>query len=417
MNDGTVAGQFAAFSLLGMLALAGLFYFLAKLQAFFTTIRGGEAVAIVKGDEPHAFIGNYEGHHLNDPYDEINYDERHPNWQVLPNRWGGSVDNLGIPTEAEEEAGDVHEYYDTRGLLARHLGIYFYGFYPFLRVYTYPFSWTEWVPKGEGSKDKGHENRGKDAGEHEAWRRTEKVSSFFLKDFPYFFILERAETAEAITVNVGYVITVRGINPDKALFKTDNWLRQIESQVYADIRNYVGNQEFKQLISETDARGAEFKPLSDELIRLRGKEFRDRYGIHIVKVSIVYVDPHEKEDLRVVQAIKLQFIAEQEANADVTRAGGYKKATNLRTEADVARAEQLYAIRARNPVSAQVALADAIQTQQAARTLVVNIGGGAGNTPVTVTPDDSPPPAPARQSSGTQPSTAPPQAGQTPPPA
>src|SRR6185369_3770804 len=85
--------------------------------------------------------------------------------------------------------------------------------------------WAEWeypiLPNGEVSKKR------------ERKVRREKTRLFPVHDFSYAFEMEGVETCMGFKVDLKFTVMVRGVNPEIALVRNDDWYFRMEAAVEA----------------------------------------------------------------------------------------------------------------------------------------------------------------------------------------
>ena len=264
---------------------------LADEGIFFTKTKEGTAQAIMRGNTFVRMVMSWKGHILN-------------------------------------EYGDVVE-----GVPAiPFLGWYWVGIWPFYKVYTYQFSWTEM-------------GQSKDTGEIIKRPRSELTSYIPVDRFPYLLVETGLETKdENVPIDITVLVTVQVTNPYRALFRIDDYLQQVLGILSSAIRTYVGEKTYEEVLqdkkgvdaAETRSHGVLFEFLVRNLRQL--KECRiedgvirfDDYGTVVVDVKMLSVDILEK--LR--NASTANFVAEQEGRAVRTTAEAEADAKRISAQAE-----------------------------------------------------------------------------------
>jgi hypothetical protein len=120
-------------------------------------------------------------------------------------------------------------------------GLIFMGIWPFDTVYTYKFRWEALRKVGE------------------AVSHDELLDYVFVKSAVYFTELKEAETKGMVPLNIGLVLTIRIVNPYRALFRTHQWLEFVVSRLGPYIRQYVPAKklEFEKFIRVSQGFGSE----------------------------------------------------------------------------------------------------------------------------------------------------------------
>ena len=281
-----------------------------KLQFFFLMPVSGRAHAIVRSKELIDIITPPDsGLHINRP-DDSNFDSNFPAWEVL-NNFGNeeeSIDGGMLP---------VRPWADTRNPIEKLLGVHAFNWLFGRRVHWYTHSWSE-TTQPEGTNV-----------DYVPRSRVEKVGWIFLKSFQYYEEAIALPISGNISVNVRYTFTTRTTNPHTSLFKNDDYLKQIKTAIEAQLRDWVGRQDFDQLRSETDTNGLkafyEFyvKELNKNLPgQPRGIGFRKKFGQVVEDVNILSIvmttDPTGENE----KTLQRKWKAEQDTEAKKKEAEG-----------------------------------------------------------------------------------------------
>lgn len=203
---------------LGLIVLAiGLFLFaywhLAKVNKWFTFAKEGKAKIVVKGDAFSEALIQWKGFSLDDDQN------------VVPeNQWvlnGKTEVNGAAVTENTPGAKKYREHWHPFG------GFRYYGFYPIKDILLYDLRWhdVQKTEKGEGpvfhdEKDLDYVLLQPDV----YWRGEVDVETGYLrrktgKDAQTAQTQEESGEMERIAVSVDWLITLRVVNPRKALFR------------------------------------------------------------------------------------------------------------------------------------------------------------------------------------------------------
>jgi hypothetical protein len=202
------------FMIIALIVLAGLglagaliAYELAHVDIYFTMVPQGEIVAIMEGDQLSHFIGNIDQHWVD------------PKTGVVTE---------GIAPESVKQPWNFK-------------GIYWMGFWPFARRYTYMFARNKYK-KTEGAGT-GYEIKGAE---------DEANSIFWRAQFG--IVMTDAETEDGIPITASFVITTETINAQMSLFgnKSTGWLGRVMAATEADLRDFIAKRGLK-VISEMQA--------------------------------------------------------------------------------------------------------------------------------------------------------------------
>lgn len=267
----------ASIVLIIFLLIISAIWLTAFTGKFFTFVREGEGMAIIKGGVYHKSIIAFDKHHLK-------YKERLQADEVVE----GELYREGF-----------------LGFLEKELGIYWVGFWPIFSIYEYEFRWKEWSSDEDGYKLES---------------RNPTTTFFFVKTFRYASFLQAAEAKGNIPVDVKFSLFVRIIYPQIALFRAEDWFLQLDDYVLRRAKIYVGEREFNELRTEagTDNEGhAEFSLCMTELNKsTSGKNSGviKRLGVEIISAQMVEVDVTgtEEEKRKNLAATTERYRKEQE---------------------------------------------------------------------------------------------------------
>lgn len=184
-------------------------------------------------------------------------------------------------------------------------GLVFF-WWPLDNVYSYPLSWVSVGPNGE---PKPH--------------LEEILDRVSLRVRVYIVQIEDAEDMDLIPLRAKVLLTLRVMNPRKALFAVDGWLRTIESRIRTDIRNALTRSTFEKLIQEKEDIGAQISGVLSEANVLQ--DFKDEYGVFVITIGVedITLDPDYRKK------ILLKWEAEKKAAADLVEATLIAKKTFL----------------------------------------------------------------------------------------
>jgi len=241
-------------------ALIVLVYFLAKNNLFCTFVEEGTAKAILKYGKFHKIIMSYEGYNLND------------NWEVIAKP--GKETQLG--------------------------GLKWVGI-PFIHsVYRYTFKWVSFEQKEEEGKLV-----------QKAISHEEEIDYIIVQDDIYYTFVREAEARGMVPLNIDALLTIRILNPYKALFRVQDWLEATQNQFKPVLVGYTGQKSFEELIEAQKQVG----DTVHELLRTSkiDEDIEEDYGVHIKKIGIVNIDPASERGEKYVEAASKQWEAEKEA--------------------------------------------------------------------------------------------------------
>ncbi len=266
----------------GLFFVAGfcLIYFSwAESNLFFTFVPEGRAKIIVRGDAFKKVLIQWDGYKLN------------KEWYV-------------VEKQDKIKKGGKSKKRDRRFFG----GLRFYGFWPLDDVYIYDFQWT-------GIKEDG------DIDPHPK----ETLDFVLLKDDVYGLKEEKAEDKNLLPLNIVLALTVRIINPYKAIFNIQNWYETLINRLRPYVRDFITEDTYENLISQKKRIGTQiYKKLEDEKIF---DEFLDRYGVDIRKIEVKEIDPGDEYR----DATLAKYLAEME-----------KRKVVIGAEAESERLEKVY---------------------------------------------------------------------------
>ncbi len=247
-------------------------YILAQHNVFFTFVQEGTAKAILRWKRFQRIAMSYRDHELTDAWDIVAAVAAAPTQR----RWFGWM-----------------------------AGLYWIGI-PFVNsVHSYRFKWTSY--------------------EEEKAKSDEKVIDYVLvQDDVYYSFIDEAETKGMVPVNVALLLTLRVVNPYKALFRVQHWLEATQNRIKPAFRSFVALKEFEELTKQKEAVEEEL----DSFLRgTKVDEFiRDNYGVELVAVEVVRIDPAGEWAKTFTEAATKKWLAEKDkqqietlADAEVQR--------------------------------------------------------------------------------------------------
>lgn len=262
---------------------------LAEEDILFTTVREGTVKAIVRGKSFERFIMSFTGYHFNDPAKSW-YKPDRAEWEVL---YHG--------TNQKDDA------YDDRSMLLKHLGLHWVGWPWANSVYVYAFEWNETYTDG-GGKEK-------------VLPRAEATDFIYVADFTYAIVTESAETKDRLPTDELTLVTVAVRNPYRALFSGEDWMRRITAAINRHVRNFVGNQDFQELISSKN--WTEFSApiiqlnnrLPDDIDESPPYGLQGRYGVEIRTADLQTIELSGEAKKEHQEATTRAYVAKQEAEA------------------------------------------------------------------------------------------------------
>ena len=276
-----LAGGIVGIAVIVVVGFLLIYWWWAPNNLFWTFVPEGRAKIIVRADEVRKILIQWKGHVLAK--------------QAMP---GQDID-----------VWDVVEGDSPKRCFG---GLRFYGWWPLDDVYVYDFSWTNIAQNGEVET---HER--------------ETLDYVLLKEDIYLAVVNNAEDKELLPVDIRLVLTIRVINPYKAVFVIQNWLEAAINRIMPAVRNTFTEDTYKDWIStEID--------LADRIINhKKTKEFLDEecekgYGIEVKAIEVIEIDPGE--DYR--NATLAEYLAEREKAKVVIGAEAQKEKILLEAGAE-----------------------------------------------------------------------------------
>ena len=253
------------------------YFWWAPNNLFFTFVAEGQAKCVVRGDAFKKVVFQWKNHRLASTAED-----------------GVFVGDIieGSSPKTDSLLGRI------KGFLG---GFRFYGFWPFENIFLYTFKWTGVEQNGEV---KGHEK---------------KLDYVILKDDVYLLTVLGAECKNLLYVDISVVLTVRVVNPYKALFCVQSWLEMVINRIRPAVRDKISEKTFESWIKgKKDLADLIMRdPETEELL----KEFRERYGLEVRAIEVIEINPGQEYRKATLQ----EFLAEREAERIRTVYGQIKK--------------------------------------------------------------------------------------------
>lgn len=285
-----------------------LFWLARKGSRFspFTMLEDGTAKIIARGDSFYRAIARLEEHEIVTPQNKRWYPGVEL-WEIVPRN---------------PEAPQRQSFWEKR------FGLYWVGII-FQGLFYYNFRWTTLLRKAQP----------KEGEASLPYEREETLGHIFVKNAQYWAKIATAETYDKVPVDVVFLVTLRVINPYKALFRVHRWLDVILDMIDQRGRQYIGTRTYEQLVQkEGDDEDIGF---SGGVRKLR-EEVRIKYGVEIVSADILSLDPAGESAEEYRQASTAAYTANAKATAVRTAAeaeayaikqGGEARAQAIRDQA------------------------------------------------------------------------------------
>ncbi len=262
--------------LAALLLFLMVFFWWAPNNLFFTFVPEGRAKVVVKGDAFQRILIQWKG------------------FSIRKDLEGGLGQIRDVGDIVEGDAPQKGWFNSFFG------GLKFYGFWPIEDIYLYDFTWTGIDPGGSPRK---HEK--------------ETLDYILLKEDVYYAEVLKAEDKDLLPLDVKLILSIRVVNPYKALFRIQNWLEAVQGRIAPAVRNRITEKPYSEWIEpkrKDSATKTEGKDLADEIYRdleeagiLR--TFEEDYGVKVNATEVREIDPGE--ELR--NASLQEYLASREA--------------------------------------------------------------------------------------------------------
>ena len=281
--------------------LLSLFYLtlllLAKNNLFFTYVEEGRAKAVMEYGEFHKMVMVYKDHY----FDQLGFVRHVSEEGKIAKIANGRVDEKSILDDKHYKI----ELEKPKSFLPK--GIKWIG-NPFVySVHSYTFRWDslrqEVLESGAIIQKTIHHD--------------EKIDYIIVQDDVYVTVVKEAETKQMVPLDILAVLTIRVVNPYKALFRTQEWLEQTTNLITPAIRSFVGNKEYEDLTTEMKEGGQTQKAAEQGFLTesRMDEEIQEDYGVRIKKVGFIRIDPSGARALKYVAAASKKYEAQKKAES------------------------------------------------------------------------------------------------------
>lgn len=312
--DAFLTGIYIALSIVGLALIIfspiAFVYFLAKNNMFFTIVKEGQAKAIMKFGKFKKIIMCYQGYGVNEEWKVCQRvtDTREPH----PNGIHGVIKIIKNSNDKNSN-NEPTVICNLRPEPLKIGGLMWVGI-PFIySVYKYEFRWISFEQKEEGGKliEKtiAHE---------------ETLDYILVQDDVFYSFLRGADSKELVPVDMELLLTIRIINPYKAIFRVQNWLEAVQNQTKPALRGFAASKKYKDLIGKKE----EVRREADEFLKDSGIDnyVEENYGTRLKRVGLVSIDLSGERGEAYLAASTKQYEADREkerietiANAEVGR--------------------------------------------------------------------------------------------------
>ena len=230
-------------------------------------------------------------------------------------------------------------------------------------VYRYNFRWIKLYKVKPKETEDGYVNDAPLPNGQHAVSFEKELDYIYLRDANYFFLLKDAETAETIidvdsktkdqikvgiSVNIYAVVTLRILNPYKALFRVDNWLDVTLIAIESALRSWASKRTYLEVLRKKESlehqRDKEFlttltEPDQGEQLV---KYVLSRYGAQVKRIQFIEVELPAK----FIEQVNLAEAAKKEAERIITLADARARQITATFDPILARGEAGIAVRA-----------------------------------------------------------------------
>ncbi len=290
LKIGLVLSTFIVFG--GFLYL--LLIILAKNNLFFTYIKEGSVKAVMKFGEFHKMVMVYKDHRL----DVKGYIRHIDDKGKIAKISNGEID----PTLTQPNADYYKIEFESDALAIFPGGIRWIG-NPFkYTIHSYKFRWMSLRQK---SNEDG--NIRKELVQHD-----EEIDYILAQDDVYATVVKGAETKEMVPLEALMLLTIRILNPYKALFRVQDWLEQSLNITNPSARSWIGTKTYHELTNEGGTEQKESPILTESSL---DEEILEDYGVKIKKIGFEDFTPDGARAISYIEAASKAYEAEQSSKA------------------------------------------------------------------------------------------------------
>jgi len=275
-----IGAVIAAIAIVVFFAFLVLYFIWAKYDILTCNVNEGYCKVIVVGDKFQGIIFNHKGKAMD------------KNWEVV-----------------DENSPDA--YYKDKSILGMHLiWPLFFG-----KVYAHILAWRKYDFLKKTPID-----------------RRELLTQTSLMAYPFYIETLQAEDKDRAPLDLFTVVTMRIVNPYKALFKiTTEWIEVATPKIQSTYVAYIKLHSFQEMLENVKALG---ESIFDEMKQPGGvfEELRDIYGVEIISIDVIEIIGGDKD---MQAAIKANAIAKSEKEAVITNAEAAAKKKIIESEAEM----------------------------------------------------------------------------------
>lgn len=273
-------------------------YGMAAAKFLFLTVKEGEIVLVMNGDDVRKSILNMQEHHLATKIEIAEGSGKVKRGDVLPD-----VPGKEYPVE----------------LITRFCpGVYWKGLPIVSKVYGDKFYWIKLDKDGKPQV------------------RDEIVYSAYAKNYQYVMPLKDAETRAMVRVSFLLLVVIRVTNAETAWLHNDKWLALVTADVLARAKDFVAACTDPDEIIKLGATTPEGRSDLGDSIRKKLeteemlKNIKEKQGVEIVTINVTDVEYGDWAALAISK-----ITAEKQGDAAIATAQKEAEALGYRTEAEV----------------------------------------------------------------------------------
>lgn len=267
-----------------VLLVLNIYFVLAPRGWFFTIVPEGRAKAVVKMGSFEKFLIQWKGFKFDSEWNVVPGEERHHPFGGL--RW------VGIP--------------------------------PFWEVYRYKFSWTGVDVNGELIPHK-----------------KEELDYVLLMEDVYWAKISAAEDKDSLPLDIELLVTMKVVNPYKALFQVQNWSEMVMNRLKPLFREYVAGSSYQDLLKKKTEAEEKFY----QMIGTIAEEEFENYGVQIVEngIEIKNIDPTPVEGIPSIREVTLRkYVAEKDRERILVEADAERQKILTLADAEQERIKTVY---------------------------------------------------------------------------
>ncbi|MFA5009299.1 MAG: SPFH domain-containing protein [Candidatus Paceibacterota bacterium] len=257
-----------------------LYFIWAKHDILTCNVNEGYCKVIVVGDKFKRIVFNHKGKAMN------------KDWEIV-------------------EENSPNAYYKDKSTLGMHtIWPLFFG-----KVYTHILAWRKYDFLKKAPID-----------------RRELLTQTSLMDYPYYIETLQAEDKDRAPLDLFTVVTMRIVNPYKALFKiTTEWIEVATPKIQGTYVAYIKLHSFQEMLENVKSLG---DSIFEEMKQSGGifEELRDIYGVEIISIDVIEIIGGDKD---MQAAIKANAVAKLRKDATITDAEAAAKKKVIDSEAEM----------------------------------------------------------------------------------